>query len=99
MFFVWERKNNFVRIIEYMEKEPTDERLVELSLQNQGFFAILVSRYEEKFLRYIKRRTRVSGKDAEDILQEIFIKIYINLNGFDPSLKFLHGGIELLIMK
>ena len=78
-----------------MKSEPTDERLVELSVGNQAFFAVLVSRYEDKFLRYIKRRTRVSDKDAEDILQNIFIKIYLNLNGFDPSLKFSSWGYRI----
>lgn len=71
-----------------MSTEPTDERLVELSLENQAFFAVLVDRYESKLMRYIKRRTQVSDKDAEDLLQEIFVKIYLNLNGFDPSLRF-----------
>lgn len=37
---------------------------------------------------YIKRITNASTEDAEDILQEVFIKAYQNLNDFDQSLKF-----------
>ena len=71
-----------------MENEPTDEKLAAMSVSNQAFFAVLVGRYEDRLLRYIKRRTRISDKDAEDILQEVFIKIYLNLKNFDPCLKF-----------
>jgi RNA polymerase sigma-70 factor (ECF subfamily) len=32
--------------------------------------------------------TKVNKEEAEDLLQEIFIKVYQNLNGFDTNLKF-----------
>ncbi len=69
-------------------EEKTDEELVALALKNQDFFSCLVSRYEGKLSRYIRRISGVSQEDVEDLLQEIFIKVYANLNGFDPSLKF-----------
>lgn len=47
-----------------------------------------MKRYEQKLLRYINRMTNVSLEGAEDILQEIYIKMYRNINGFDTSLKF-----------
>lgn len=68
--------------------QPTDEQLALESLKDQNKFAILVERYEQKLLRYIKRITGQFNDQAEDILQEAFIKIYRNLNSFDPSLKF-----------
>jgi RNA polymerase sigma-70 factor (ECF subfamily) len=66
----------------------TDEELVELALENQGNFVFLIKRYEEKLKRYIRRITNVNEFDVEDILQEIFIKVYKNLNSFDKKLKF-----------
>jgi RNA polymerase sigma-70 factor (ECF subfamily) len=66
----------------------TDEELVELALKNQGNFVFLIKRYEEKLKRYIRRITNVNEFDVEDILQEIFIKVYKNLNSFDKKLKF-----------
>jgi RNA polymerase sigma-70 factor (ECF subfamily) len=48
----------------------------------------LSKRYEIKLLRYIERISKFSRQDAEDVLQEVFIKTYYNLNGFDKELKF-----------
>jgi len=69
-------------------QDKTDEELVALSLTKQDYFLYLIKRYEQKLLYYIKRITNISHEDAEDILQETFIKVYLNLNGFDQSLKF-----------
>ncbi|MBU4332335.1 sigma-70 family RNA polymerase sigma factor [Patescibacteria group bacterium] len=69
-------------------ESKTDEELVALTLENQGYFLYLIKRYEKKLLNYIIRISGVSKEEAEDILQETFIKIYQNLNDFDTSLKF-----------
>lgn len=66
----------------------TDEELVALALKNQDFFSCLVERYESKLMRYIRRISAATQEDAEDLLQEIFVKVYRNLNDFDPDLKF-----------
>ncbi len=79
-----------------MDKKPShenyenmpDEQLVRLSLENQDCFYYLIKRYEPKILRYIKRITNISKEESEDILQEIFVKVYRNLNGFNQKLKF-----------
>ena len=68
--------------------EKSDEELVALTLKNQDFFACLVERYEPKMMRYIRRISAATQEDAEDLLQEIFVKVYRNLNDFDPDLKF-----------
>ncbi|PWB38331.1 MAG: hypothetical protein C3F02_04980 [Parcubacteria group bacterium] len=68
--------------------EKTDAELVELTLKNQDIFLYLIRRYEKKLLSYIFKITNVSYEDAEDILQEVFIKVYVNLNNFDRNLKF-----------
>ena len=69
-------------------ESKTDEELASLSLKDQDFFYCLLSRYEDRLLRYLSRAFFFSREDAEDVLQETFLKIYKNLNGFDPSLKF-----------
>jgi len=75
-----------------IEKEKcdgkTDEELVALTLENQDFFSCLVDRYSQKIWRYIMRITAVTREESEDFLQEIFVKVYRNLNNFKPGLKF-----------
>lgn len=66
----------------------TDEELVGLVKTNPDFYYCLVSRWEEKILRYIKRITSVSEETAQDLGQEIFLKAYENINDFDETLKF-----------
>ncbi len=66
----------------------TDNELVELTLENSSYFACLMKRYEASLLRFIRRISGVNIQDAEDILQEVFIKVYKNLNAYDTSLKF-----------
>ncbi|MFA5155535.1 MAG: RNA polymerase sigma factor [Patescibacteria group bacterium] len=66
----------------------SDEELIGLILQDQDNFLYLVDRYKHRLLSYIRRLTNVNNEDAEDILQEVFIKIYLNLNDFNRDLKF-----------
>lgn len=66
----------------------TDEELVAMALEDQDYFAYIVTRYEKKLLSYIIRISGLPREDAEDVLQEVFIKIYVNLNSFDDKLKF-----------
>ncbi len=68
--------------------EKSDSELVKLSLDNSDHFLCLTRRYEDKLLRYIMRISRLDREDAEDILQDVFIKTYYNLNEFNPDLKF-----------
>jgi RNA polymerase sigma-70 factor, ECF subfamily len=66
----------------------SDEELVSLSLANKRFFAEIVHRYEEKLSRYIYRLGKLDPEDREDLLQEVFLKVYQNLNSFDKDQKF-----------
>jgi len=66
----------------------SDAELVRLSLENQDNFLYLVDRYKGKLMNYIRRLTNVNDDDVEDILQEVFIKVYLNLNDFNVDLKF-----------
>ncbi len=66
----------------------SDLDLVKLTLENQENFLYLVQRYEKKLLRFIRRISGLNSDDAQDLLQEVFIKVYQNLNDFDQNLKF-----------
>lgn len=68
--------------------DKTDNQLVELTLANQDNFLYLMKRYEGKLLSYILRISNIDRDEAEDVLQDVFIKTYKNLNNFDPDLKF-----------
>ncbi len=66
----------------------SDSEIVELVLENQSYFLHIVKRYKIQLFAYIRRITNVSPEEAEDILQDVFLKVYLNLNDFDKSLKF-----------
>ncbi|NTU98980.1 RNA polymerase sigma factor [Candidatus Falkowbacteria bacterium] len=73
-----------------MEKTQnlTDEQVVKLVLEDQDYFLVVINRYKTKLFTFIKRLTNICDEDAEDVLQEVFLKIYLSLNGFDNGLKF-----------
>lgn len=66
----------------------TDEQIVILTLNNQDYYLCLMKRYEAKLLNYILKISNTNREDAEDILQEVFVKAYQNLNDFDLNFKF-----------
>ncbi len=66
----------------------SDEEIVSMVLRDQSFFQHIVMRYEEKLFRYVRRLGIRNHEDAQDVLQEIFFKVYRNLNAFDTTLSF-----------
>jgi len=50
-------------------------------------FAELVERYESKLMRYARKFLR-DPDDAKDIVQEVFIKAYENIQSFDAARRF-----------
>ena len=66
----------------------TDEEIIDLIIENQNYFYIIIERYEKKLLNYIFRISSVTQEEAEDILQEVFIKVYLYINSFNKDLKF-----------
>ena len=66
----------------------TDKELLYLTLKDKENYRYLIERYEDKLKWYIVRLSGLKMEDAEDILQEVFLKAYINLNDFDSNFKF-----------
>ncbi len=69
-------------------KTKTDAELVAIALEDCEVFGRLVERYEQKLARYVKRLVGLSKECVEDVLQEVFLKVYRNLNSYDPGLSF-----------
>ena len=69
-------------------EQPTDEAIAAAVRTDKEQFGILMDRYEAKLRRYIARLGVRDLDDQLDVLQEVFIKTYRNINGFDTSLKF-----------
>jgi len=65
-----------------------DKKLVELAIKKPDDFRYIIEKYEKKLFWYLKRITNFRDEDLEDLLQEIFIKVYRNLNNYDEKLKF-----------
>lgn len=73
-----------------MEEQTTDsdEMVVKnVCSSDQELYSVLVARYQEKLLRYVTYLIHDEQK-AKDVVQEAFIKAFINLKGFDTSKKF-----------
>jgi RNA polymerase sigma-70 factor (ECF subfamily) len=77
-----------MHILENDCQQFDDDKLVKRSLQDIKYFACLFERYEKKLIRYILRISSFSEEEADDVLQEAFLKVWKNLNKFDGSLKF-----------
>ncbi len=65
-----------------------DEQLVKYIRENdKEAYAEIIGRYKKKLIRYAVYLTGDDEK-AADVVQDAFIKAYINLNGFDIKKKF-----------
>lgn len=71
------------------ERVQLDDRaLVERILGGErDLFTTLVSRYEKRLVNYVYRITH-RYEDAHDLAQEIFVKVYLALDRYDPKYQF-----------
>lgn len=74
--------------MDILESQYSDEDLVKMTLREPSSFGFLIERYEDKLKRYTMRLGVKSHEDQQDVLQDIFIKAYKNLNSLDTSLAF-----------
>jgi RNA polymerase sigma-70 factor (ECF subfamily) len=66
----------------------SDEEIIErVRSEDQELYAIIIERYQEKLLRYATNLIQ-DEHNAADIVQESFIKAFINLRGFNTKKKF-----------
>lgn len=68
--------------------ELTDEEIAGLVQSGKvEDFGILIKRYEDKIGRYA-RKFISDTEDINDVLQDVFIKTYVNIRSFDKNRKF-----------
>lgn len=69
-------------------KELKDEELAVLVQNgNADIFGEIMKRYEEKMSRYARRFFR-EKEEVVDLVQDVFIKVYTNIQSFDKSQRF-----------
>lgn len=69
-------------------QKMTDQEIVVLVPKDKEAFAVLIRRYEHALTRYMRRIGLTSNDDCADVLQNIFIKAYRNIQSFDTKLSF-----------
>ena len=66
----------------------TDKEVVSMIRSGEtDSFGILVERYEAKMKRYA-RKFLFGYEDTEDLVQQVFVKAYVNIRSFDTTRKF-----------
>ena len=76
---------------------PTDERLIEVAISGDDeAFTELVRRHKRKVFRIVARFVR-NDLELDDICQEIFIKVYQNLNRYRGDAPFDHWLSKIAI--
>jgi len=68
--------------------EQKDEELMALLPSNTEVLGVLIDRYDAKLRRYVRRLIPTIGEEVDDVLQDIFIKVYVHVRSFDTSLSF-----------
>lgn len=71
-----------------LNTEKTDQEIVADSLKDAKHFKFLYERYELRLKNYIFKISGFGENEALDILQDSFIKAWINLYDFDQHLSF-----------
>jgi RNA polymerase sigma-70 factor (ECF subfamily) len=69
-------------------EKASDESLAKEILKDPENLSFLIDRYWQQLFFFVKRISYFSSEDTEDILQDVFIKVYRNINSFDSSYKF-----------
>ena len=66
----------------------SDKEVVARSMTDVEYFACLVLKYEQRLLSYIQKIILCDVNEAEDILQDGFIKIWTHIKAYDNTLTF-----------
>ena len=73
-----------------------DALVAQAKAGDQNAFAELVNRYERKIYRLAKNITR-NDEDAEDVLQDAFLKAYTHLDNFKGDSKFYTWIVRIAV--
>ena len=76
---------------------PGEDLLVQRAKAGDGAaFTELVNRYSRRIFRLTKHITQ-NQEDAEDVLQEVFLKAYTHLKGFEGNSKFYTWLVRIAV--
>lgn len=79
------------------EGRPQESELVERARQGDlQAFSELINRYERKIFRLARHITQ-NDEDAEDVLQETFLKAFTHLDGFQAQSKFYTWVVRIAV--
>lgn len=67
---------------------PSDRTLVLAALADSIGYGAIVGRYEFVLRRYVTRLLGSHAQAVDDVLQETFLKAYLNLNDYDQARAF-----------
>lgn len=70
-----------------MHNKTDEEVAVAVQAGNAEAFSVLVERYEDKMLRYARRFVS-DQDDIADLVQDVFLRAYENIQGFNPKMRF-----------
>jgi len=84
--------------MDFAENNLKDEEILAASLEKPALFRILVARYQEAFIRKALGILR-QREEAEDIVQETFVKIYFNGKKFKKmeDVEFKSWAYKILV--
>ena len=69
-------------------KKLSDQEIIDsVKLGNQSDYSIIVDRYKDKAFSLLKKMLK-NEQDAEETLQDCFLKAYNSLSGFKGEAKF-----------
>ena len=67
----------------------TDAELIDMARGGDAeAFGCLFNRYRDSIYQLYRQRTSGQGVDIDDLLQETFVKVYLNLNKYNASYTF-----------
>lgn len=70
-----------------IDEERSDEELLKECLRDENAFSLLVEKWWNKIYSFIYFKIK-SPDEAKELTQEVFLKIYLNIENFNPSYKF-----------
>ena len=78
--------------------DKSDEDVLFLSVKKPAVFEVLIERYQGPFINKV-RSILGNREEVEDVVQETFVKIYLNANRFQiqPGASFKSWGYKILL--
>ena len=73
--------------VPHLETKTDEEIVILVQTGDTEAFGALVDRYESKLTRY-GRKFVSSAEDVKDLVQDIFLKAYQNIQSFDVEMRF-----------